>query len=201
MRRQDCTAAWQRCASGLILGVALAGILVGCAPAGPPKPAAPASVAGRLQHYADPFGYCRAVGTLDRPDARYTGINPPPAVIAGLIRALGAEPSGSGTQAFIRSTYWRCMDGVVYACNVGANLPCESRADTRRTPTAGENAYCATNPDSSFIPMYVTGHATIYDWHCAGTAAIAGKPIARVDARGFIAGIWYRIPAPADSQQ
>lgn len=168
----------------------------------PQRPAqAPAVVAadqgaGGLQHYDDPFSYCRALGTLDRPDERYAGPNPPPAVIAGLIKSLGVAHPGSRSSAFVRGIYWRCMDGAVYACSVGANLPCESRADTNRVPTKGEQQYCGSHPRSSFIPMYVTGHATVYDWRCEGVEPVAGKQLSQVDARGFIAGIWYEIPPP-----
>lgn len=180
----------------------LVGLGAGCARGGASQSiaGAPTSVpmsapAGNLRRYDDPFSYCRAVGTIDQPDARYIGPNPPPAVIAGLIKSLGVGPSDTRSEALARGSYWRCMDGAVYACTVGANLPCESRADTSRTPTKGEQQYCAANPGSGFIPMYVTGHATIYDWHCEGAEPVAGRQLSEVDARGYIAGIWYRIPA------
>lgn len=175
-----------------------------CSQGGPPQPAvqAPAVVsAGRIaggsQHYDNPFSYCRAIGTIDRPDARYAGPNPPPTVIAGLIKSLGIASSDNRSQAFVGGTYWRCMGGAVYVCSVGANLPCESRADTDRVPTKGEQQYCGSHPGSSFIPMYVTGHATVYVWRCEGAEPVAGKQLSKVDARGFIAGIWYRIPPPS----
>ncbi len=186
----------------LVLIGCLAG-LAACSPGGKPGPTAnspaPASAkiaAGHLPTYANPFAYCRAVGTLDRPDSRYTGPNPPPAVIAGLIKAFGPPAAATHSQAFTHGTYWRCMSGAVYACNVGANLPCESKANTERTPTPGEKKYCAANPGSDFIPMYVTGHDTVYDWSCKGDQPVAGKQIAKVDARGYLANIWYRVPPP-----
>ncbi|MDN5864466.1 MAG: hypothetical protein L0I62_04535 [Gammaproteobacteria bacterium] len=189
----------------LVMGVA---VLAACSPTNPSTTGPRATTAGAVvpatavqseASYDNVFAYCRAVGTIDRPDARYTGANPPPAVIAGLIEAFHAPPSASRTQVFTLSTSWRCMDGHVYACTVGANLPCQAQANTRRTPTEAENEYCAANPDAGFIPMSVTGHNTVYDWRCEGAKAVAGKQLSEVDERGYIADIWYRIPAPASA--
>lgn len=173
-------------------------------PAGPPTAsgsgsgASPTADSGNADSaYTNAFAYCRSIGTIDRPDARYTGRRPPPAVIAGLMKVFGAPPAASRSYAFTRSTSWRCMGGHVYACTVGANLPCQSPANTRRNATGAENRYCAAHPNSDFIPMSVTGHDTIYAWHCKGRQAVAGKQVSRVDARGYIADIWYRIPAPS----
>ena len=74
------------------------------------------------------------------------------------------------------------------ACTVGANLNC-GKADMRRA-LPGAAAYCRENPDSTFIPMFATGHDTIYDWRCAGGKAVAGKMLLSVDPQGFVAGNW-----------
>lgn len=187
--------------------LALAGWLVACSPGGensatPSKasataPASLATLAG--QHYSNAFAYCRAIGTIDQPDSRYTGPNPPPAVIDGLMAAFGAPPTATRSRAFSRGTSWRCMDHDVYACTVGANLPCQSQADTDRTPTEAENKYCAAHHDATIIPMYVTGHNTVYDWHCEGKKPVAGQQLTKVDQRGFLANIWYKIPSPNQS--
>ncbi|MGH8427244.1 MAG: hypothetical protein ACRES7_04585 [Gammaproteobacteria bacterium] len=149
--------------------------------------------------YSNPFAYCRAVGTIDHPDGRYIGSEPPPAVIEGLEHAFRVSANAAHAQAFSRGTFWRCMGGAVYACNVGANLPCESRANSDRIPTSGEHQYCNENHDALFIPMYVTGHDTIYDWRCRGALPVADKTLGRIDERGYIAGIWYPIPPPAST--
>jgi hypothetical protein len=194
----------------LAIVLALTGLLAACSPSGqsatPPSASGPGGVSASVaandaQRYSNAFAYCRAIGTIDRPDSRYTGSNPPPVVIAGLIKAFHAPPSGSASQAFTRGTYWRCMNHAVYACNVGANLPCESKANTARAPSPGEKKYCATNHDADIIPMYVTGHNTIYDWHCNGEKPVAGKTVSQVDARGYLKNIWYRIPPPDTIQQ
>ncbi|MGH8162142.1 MAG: hypothetical protein ACRESR_08395 [Gammaproteobacteria bacterium] len=190
------------------LALALLGLLAACSPsrqqanrASPSGTNAIASATASASNarYSNPFAYCRAVGTLDRPDSRYTGPNPPSAVIAGLVKAFGSPPAATRSPAFTHGTYWRCMKGSVYACNVGANLPCQSRANTDRAPTQGEKKYCAAHPGSDFIPMYVTGHNTIYDWSCKGDQPVAGKQITKVDARGYLANIWYRIPPPGSA--
>lgn len=167
----------------------------------PPTTAAPAS-----QSFTDPFAYCAAVGTIDAPDARYSGPQVPDEVINGYKKAAGLEASSEPLDVLKKTTIWRCMDGKVYACNFGANLSCNSKANTDKTPTQAIKDYCAANPDSDFVPMAVTGHSTIYSWHCVkGTPELLDQ-IGKVDAAGYLAQIWYAIepnvPAsapPADS--
>ncbi len=137
--------------------------------------------------YTDPFAYCGAVGTIDAPDARYLGPNVPDAVVRGLEAALGSSP---GTPAGIS---WRCMDGQVYACTVGANLPCLEKANTSQTPTADMTTYCQSNANAPLIPAFVTGRATAYEWSCVNGVATPGRQSWQADARGFIANIWYAI--------
>lgn len=146
--------------------------------------------------FRDPFAYCAAVGTIDAPDERYAGPAVPEAVVRGLEKAFGVagvEPKA----AFERGTSWRCMDGAVYACNVGANLPCDAKPARDPQRTEAMRTYCAGNAGSDFIPMYVTGHDTIYDWSCAGTAPKRGQRVSELDARGYVASIWHRIAAPS----
>ena len=147
------------------------------------------------QTFRDPFAYCAAIGTIDAPDARYTGPAVPEAVVRGLENAFGVagvEPKAE----FERGTSWRCMDGAVYACNVGANLPCDAKPASDQQPTEAMRAYCAGNAGADFIPMYVTGRDTIYDWLCAGGEPRRGKRVAGLDACGYIASIWHHIAAP-----
>jgi hypothetical protein len=147
------------------------------------------------ESFAQPFAYCAAVGTIDGPDARYVGPAVPEAIARGLQRAFGVAAT-EPLAPFERGTTWRCMDGAVYACNVGANLPCTEKPAREPQPSKGMRTYCAQNPGSDFIPMYVTGHATIFDWSCDGTAPRRGKQTAELDARGFMASIWHRIEPP-----
>lgn len=150
--------------------------------------------AGR--QWSSPFAYCTAVGTIDRPDQRYVGPRPAPGVVRGLANALGASPTGPGSETFRVATYWRCMNGEVYACNVGANLPCWAKANTSRSPGSGERDYCQEKRDTQFIPLYVTGHNSVYEWGCEQGKPVIVKMSDRVDARGYLANLWYRIPPP-----
>lgn len=143
--------------------------------------------------YTDPFTYCAAVGTLSAPDARYTGVNVPDAVIQGYLKAAKLENTTEPMDQLRAGTFWRCMDGKVYACNVGANLPCQSKANTDSSPTSAMNDFCAANVNADFIPESVTGHETIYSWKCQGSSAAVDKQIDQADADGFLSSIWYEL--------
>jgi hypothetical protein len=135
--------------------------------------------------FTDPFSYCAAVGTIDTPDACYTGIKIPDEIINGFKRAVGLEASSEPIDMFKKTTIWRCMNNKVYACNFGANLPCDSKANTDKTPSQDIDDYCAANPESDFIPMSVTGHTTIYSWHCVKDIPEPLDQIEKVDAAGY----------------
>ena len=104
------------------------------------------SACGATQ-YTDPFAYCAAVGTIDGPDERYTGPKTPEAIVRGLMKAMDL-PADAPSEPLARLTTWRCMSGKVYACNFGANIPCQERADTSRAPSAAMNDFCKANPAS-----------------------------------------------------
>ena len=146
--------------------------------------------------FADPFTYCAAVGTVDVPDARYTGPAMPEAVVRGLRAALGL-PAEVPDAPLARNSVWRCMDGKIYACTVGANLPCSVKADTGRQPGAALVDFCRQNPDAEVIPMAVTGRATVFEWRCAGEIPAIVRQFAQADAAGYLAAIWYEIDPAA----
>jgi hypothetical protein len=160
-------------------------VLVGCGTT--PAPVATATLAT----YTDPFAYCTAVGTVDSPGADYVGPQVPESVAQGLQQALNAPDTP--IDVLQNGSFWRCMDGSVYACFVGANLPCEAKANTDRTPTQEEIDYCQQNPNSSFIPAVVTGRETVYEWRCLDGAPDIVKQSSQPDAQGFLSDIWYRI--------
>lgn len=142
--------------------------------------------------YDDPFAYCAAVGTIDQPDSRYAGPAMPERLALKLREASGA-PADAPIAPFREAAFWRCMGGEVYACTVGANLPCTTRADTGREPGAATRAFCREQPDAAFVPAVVTGRATVHAWRCSGgEPVIEGAPKA-VDPAGYLADIWYRI--------
>ena len=51
--------------------------------------------------------------------------------------------------------------------------------------------YCQANANA--IPAFVTGRATVYEWSCQNGVATPGRQVMQVDARGFLANIWYAI--------
>ena len=146
-----------------------------CWAAGPARAAGPAS----------PAAFCRTVRTDDR-------LRPiPDSLVPAATRLfqLAAMPPGQVR----RSTYFRCAAHHVLLCTVGANLPCGKANTQRHLPAA--DAWCAAHPGSDFVPMYVTGHDTIYTWLCRGTAATIVRRRFKVDRRGFIAEFWKRADA------
>ena len=159
-------------------------------------PVSPAfAVTATIQSFTDPFAYCASVGTIDKPDARYNGPMNSDEIVKGYLKAAGLDANASYPDAFKQMTIWRCMNNKVYACNFGANLPCDSKADTNRNPTQAMVDFCKENPGSDFIPMAVTGHATIYSFHCVEDQPELLDQIAQVDAAGYLANIWYPIEA------
>ncbi len=168
----------------------LAIVLSGCSPRSP-------STAAASGTFTDPFAYCAAVGTVDAPNSRYTGTAVPDQIINGFKKSAGLESSTEPMAMLRKTTIWRCMGGKVYACNFGANLPCDSKADTAKTPSQAMSDFCKANPSSAIIPMSVTGHSTIYSWHCVNDSAEMVEQVETVDAAGYIGRIWYPIqPGP-----
>jgi len=127
-----------------------------------------------------PHAYCARVGNDDR-------LRTPPASLEGALKRLF---NISGKYA-LESSYYRCADGKVMLCTVGANLPCGKADMSTMLPQA--DAWCRDNPNSTFIPMAVTGHDTPYNWRCAGRKAKAGAPVAKIDAKGFFVDNWKEL--------
>src|SRR5258708_5504678 len=104
----------------------------------------------------DPFAYCARVGTVDKPSRSFSP-TPVPAMLEPYLRpAFGLK---AGTPLPPTSAYWRCMDRAVWVCVVGANLPCDAKADVHET-NAGAEAFCRQNPKAVFAPAYAAGHET-----------------------------------------
>lgn len=139
--------------------------------------------------WTDPAAYCRAVGTIDAPDARYAGPAMPDWIARGLMAALHA-PASAPLSAF-RHGAWRCLDGAVLACATGANIPCDSKADASREPSAGARRFCGQNPTAAVVPAYAAGRATIFDWRCTAGVPSITRQILTVDAAGYPAAFWH----------
>ena len=143
--------------------------------------------------FSDPFTYCAAVGQIDAPDARYNGPLMSDALFRDYLKSAGLDPNGDYPDVFKQMTIWRCMDKKVYACNFGANIPCDSKANIDKTSTQAMIDYCKEFPDDDFIPMSVTGHAVIYSWHCVGDTPEILDQIDTVDAAGYQSNFWQLV--------
>ena len=149
------------------------------------------TVAAGQETYSDPFAYCAAVGTVDAPDARYTGEAVPAAVVLGLVRqGLVAPDAPPQIQS---NAVWRCVNGEVWACHFGANLPCQEKADISQMPTTEMTDFCKANLNADFIPAAVTGRSTVFEWRCDNGKPAVAKQVFTPDEEGFLQEFWYRL--------
>jgi hypothetical protein len=181
-----------------IIGLFLDVVLFGGACSTPASPSIPmqpqptTAVADSEQpQYDDPFAYCAAVGTIDTPDERYTGLKMPNSIIEGMIEE--GVVSADAPREFQEHAVWRCMDNNVWVCHFGANLPCQEKADVSQVPTPEMEDFCKTNPTAEDIPAAVTGRATIYEWKCNAEIPEIVRQVSQVDPRGYLANFWYQL--------
>lgn len=150
---------------------------------------------GAPKTFSDPFAYCAAVGQINAPDARYTGPKMSDALFKDYLTAAKLDVNMQYPDQFKQMTIWRCMDHKVYACNFGANIPCDSKANTDKTPTQALTEFCKANPNTDVIPMAVTGHNVIYSWHCKGDVPEIVEQLDTVDAAGYQSSFWVALQA------
>ena len=163
--------------------------------AAPSATAVPTAVPTAIQTatpatFSDPFAYCAAVGQIDAPDSRYSGPKMSDALFNDYLAANGLALNSDYPEAFKHMTIWRCMDKQVYACNFGANIPCDTKANTDTSPSQAILDYCKANPNVDFIPAAVTGHTAIYSWGCVKGAPALGPQTDKLDAAGYQASFW-----------
>ena len=154
---------------GLCAGVALFGAIL----------SSRSGIAAPMAH-ENPRAYCARVGTDD------TLRTPPPSLAPAIqrlfkIRRLNV-PKGA---------HYRCAERAVKVCVVGANLPCGKANTSKNLPAV--TRWCETHPDTESIPLYVTGHDSLYSWHCVGARAATGAPVGALDARGFFEEYWKMV--------
>ncbi|MCK9486683.1 MAG: hypothetical protein M0R73_08275 [Dehalococcoidia bacterium] len=144
--------------------------------------------------YESPFAYCGQTGSVDNPGAPYVGPEHPPEVFRVLADLMGL-PSDAPERTVTPEFEWRCMDGFVYACTYGANLPC-GKADLSSRPTREMVEFCSRELDGTPLPGSLVGHQTIYGWLCRGDTPATTHQKYQVDARGFVVSFWHWIPEP-----
>ncbi|TPI47630.1 hypothetical protein FJW05_11780 [Mesorhizobium sp. B2-9-1] len=118
------------------------------------------------------------------------------ALHAGTVKAFNklfpqAKSAPQESELTTQANY-RCMNGKLLACFVGANLPCAKMNAARDNPGADE--FCRTNPNDDVVPAFATGHDAVYAYKCVGgKAVITGQPWA-LDKRGFAEKLWAVVP-------
>jgi hypothetical protein len=110
----------------------------------------------------------------------------PPDLVSAVAKTFGIDSTVVANGAFVR-----CVGARLMACAVGANLVCDKADQRRELPGATE--WCRDNPRADNIPMFATGHATIYQWSCKRRRAVAGKVVVTVDPQGYIAQNWKEV--------
>ena len=114
-----------------------------------------------------------------------------PSLRAGFLKAykrLFPDSREKPDEAELKTAVFRCMDGHLLACFVGANLPC-GKLDTSKE-NKGATAFCRQNPKANTVPMSATGHDTIYFFACSNGIAKIKEQNWKVDGRGFGVDLW-----------
>lgn len=140
----------------------------------------------------DVFTYCESVGSIDQADARYTGEVLPEKLLQAMVTAqiVTADLPQLKEPGFVT---WRCMDKKVMVCIVGANIPCEAKADTSKEPNEGMVEFCKTDQNATDIPAAATGRETVYNWSCKDGKPMVGEQHTQVDAQGYPASFWTAV--------
>lgn len=101
-----------------------------------------------------------------------------------------AVPDGDSWET---QAQYRCMNGKVMVCFVGANLPCVRMNAKRENP--GADLFCRDNPDAGSVPAYAIGHDSTHAYRCRnGKAEVTGTTW-QLDQRGFARDLWIELPA------
>ena len=184
-----------------LLAFCIAIALIGCGsssvtqpasmPAQKASPVSSTSTPLQQSSYSDPFAYCAAVGTIDTPDGRYSGPAIPDSIIQAMLRQ--GVITAQMPPEFQKHSVWRCMDSSVWACNFGANIPCQDKADNSQAPTTAMQDFCTANPTSVDIPAYVTGRATIYLWDCKNGKPEIASQYTTADPQGYLTLFWQQL--------
>ncbi len=87
---------------------------------------------------------------------------------------------------------YRCMNGKIMVCFVGANLPCVKMNNARNNPGADE--FCRQHQNEDNVPAFAIGHDAVFSYRCrSGRAEIVGSAW-KLDERGFAKKLWAELP-------
>jgi hypothetical protein len=101
--------------------------------------------------------------------------------------------SGPDGESWQTQAQYRCMNGKVMVCFVGANLPCAKMNAKRENP--GADMFCRDNPDAGSVPAYAIGHDSIHAYRCRNGKAEVTGTTRQLDQRGFAKDLWIELPA------
>jgi hypothetical protein len=113
----------------------------------------------------------------------------------------GTHAPADSSPEFFEHAAWRCDQGKVLACSYGANIPCDSKANTSRVPGPGAKEFCRENPGADVVPAVATGHATVFAWRCKGKRPVIVRQVLKVDRRGFPSAFWHVVTPPPEAVQ
>ncbi|MDQ8729168.1 hypothetical protein [Bradyrhizobium sp. LHD-71] len=99
------------------------------------------------------------------------------------------EPDASDLQ---RQAHYRCMQGKVMVCFIGANLPCSKISTAREN--RGATAFCRDHPSQDSVPAFATGHDAAYSYRCRNGRAQVVNATWTLDKRGFAKQLWVALP-------
>ena len=120
-----------------------------------------------------PRAFCAANPNDDNPTPSYSEAKAP---------EVPPDVAKAGANA------WRCMDGKVFVCHIGADgYPCQ-KLDPNPSAAKPVRDFCAAHPGSDFVPMYVIG-ASATTWRCQGAEPQALKT-ETLDKRDFLKSVW-----------
>jgi hypothetical protein len=135
------------------------------------------------QSNRDPFSYCRSVKNWAAP---LEIEHPPKAICDSIGYPWGGPPKECA------GVTWRCQDGEVYGCEIGASGRGCMRWNTSKAPTQSLRQYCAQTPNAS-VPNAVND--TPYSWSCRGKTPVLDQsvPPPKLDKSGYYADAWKRV--------
>ena len=135
---------------------------------------------------ADADDFCAKVRNDDRLRPYDAAMRPD---FVRAFKKLFPNTTGGRSDAMLKAeAVFRCMDGKLVACFIGANLPC-GKID-RAQGNAGADAFCHANPQARDVPRVASGHASEFTFRCHdGRAEISGTAWT-ADSRGFAKETW-----------
>lgn len=105
---------------------------------------------------------------------------------------LGAQVSKVIPQTQFNPTIgWRCMDGALFVCELGASGRACTKKNPSKIPSVAITTFCRQRPNSNFAPMTVIGNSSS-TWKCNGTIPIIDNT-EPLDKRGYSIGSWTKV--------